>query len=583
MGFFSNLFRHNQSNGYNPADYIDEEVDTSNGRLSTTKQTTIPISDVLSGEEKETLTKSINKKGKAVSLENDYQNFMGSYSALGGSLNTLTDVLNQKRALRHYAKDSLVQSIIRTRINQVLVYARPSRFSRTGKGFEIVPRNGSEDKKELSTQKLNQIKKIEDKVASLGDDGDYTYSRKSFANFLSSWIYDRFVYDQVNVERVFNKDGSLDHFNNVDASTVVISNQPKSIDSPRTFAQYSANFTGQPIAKFNEKELTFYTANNYGEVERNGYGFGEVEASLLHLKYHQDTEQFNARFFSQGGSTRGILLINYGNANAQQNASALAALRRQWQTSFSGNNGAWKTPVMTGQDAKYINMTQTSKDMEFEHWLNYLINIISSVFQIQPDEINFPNKGGASGMKTGNSVNEGSTSASKMQQSKDKGLEPLLQAIEDFMTNEIVRYIDKDYIFRFTLGDSEDATREQDIIQKKLANGETIGEARTEMGLPELDVTKLPDSMKFINSMPGTPATIVQMMQFVYSQDQASQYTMQHKNDIDPNKARNGQPDKAMPLNAIDDKTKHPDQNRTLASDKANGTDQTEDPDDVND
>ena len=578
----------NKDNKINPADY-DSYVDDGelNNKISPglynylSNQESYPsVNSLDSGVDNDdtSVEKSINKKGKAVGLNSADPGFLNDYSTIGGELNNPSEILAQKKQLTIYSKDSLVQAIIRTRINQVLVYARPARYSRTGKGFKIIPKDSINDRKsqrKQSSQVNNTIARLENSIETLGDDSDFSYSRKSFPNFLASIIHDKYVYDQINVERVFDKNGNINHYNNVDASTILIKSRPKSVDTPREFCQYSSSLMGKPIATFSEKELTFYTTNNYGSIYRNGYGYSEVEAALSHLLYHQDTEQFNARFFSQGGTTRGILLIDPGDNSSQQNTMALASLRRMWQANFSGNNGAWKTPVMTGRDAKYINMTQSSKDMEFEHWLNYLINIVTSVFQIQPDEINFPNKGGSSGMHAGNSVNEGSTSKSKMKQSHDKGLEPLMQTLEDFITNEILKYLpdgDK-YVFRFTLGDSEDAEREQDIIQKKLANGATLGEAREAMGLPALDTDKLPDSMKFINSMPGTPATIVQFMQYIYSQDQSAQFTTQHKNDIDPSKADHGQPEKGMPVDAVKEKLN--------TDNKPIGSQDKEDPDDL--
>src|SRR5699024_4368699 len=99
-------------------------------------------------------------------------------------------------------------------------------------------------------------------------------------------------------------------------------------------------------------------------------------------------------FFSHGGTTRGLLNIK---PMGQQSQVSLEAFRREWQNSVSGANASWKIPVITAEDAKFVNMTPSANDMQFEKWTNMLINTITSLFQIDPTEINFPNNSGASG------------------------------------------------------------------------------------------------------------------------------------------------------------------------------------------
>ena len=152
---------------------------------------------------------------------------------------------------------------------------------------------------------------------------------------------------------------------------------------------------------------------------------------------------------------------------------------------FSGINGAWKIPVITAEDVNFVNMTQSSKDMEFEKWLNYLINVICSIFSIDPSEINFPNRGGATG-HSGNTLNESST-AEKHRSSKDKGLEPLLKFIEDAINKYIVSQFGEKYVFNFVGGDSKTEAEIIDILKAKAEIGLTINDVRAELGYPEIE------------------------------------------------------------------------------------------------
>jgi len=492
-------------------------------------------------------------KGKAESVD-----YLNSVSRSNDPSNEFEkgNVINRKKILRDFSSNIIVQSIIRTRQNQVLKYARPASQTTDGVGFKIVPKVPSDT---MTAQQNNHIRELEEFIYNTGE--EWTPQRHNFPRYLSQFIHDKYIFDQINTERVFKKGSKtkLSHFNAVDAGTILIKDLPKSMDVERVFEQQtSVEHRGKP-KQFTENELTFITYHNDGEVTRKGYGFSEVEASLSHLGYHSDTEQFNARFFAQGGTTRGLLVIDPG-GSVQQNSAALASLRRQWQASFSGVNGAWKIPVLSGHSADYVNMTQSSKDMEFEKWLNYLINVISSIFQIQPDEINFPNRGGSTGKGTGSSINEGSTAKTKMQQSQDKGLQPLLNDIEDFINDQILRYVDDKYLFRFTVGDAKTEQEHLNAIKTKLDNGMTTDEARKAMDLPALggDFTRLP----------GGPSTVVQFLQFEQSQDEASQFIQQHKNDSDPSKASNNDPKDAMPSSAINGKTKHQEADNTVETDE---------------
>ena len=56
-------------------------------------------------------------------------------------------------------------------------------------------------------------------------------------------------------------------------------------------------------AHFTNKELTFITYWSQNMNKNCGYGFSPVEAAIPQITYHINVEQFNARFFSQGGMT----------------------------------------------------------------------------------------------------------------------------------------------------------------------------------------------------------------------------------------------------------------------------------------
>lgn len=132
-------------------------------------------------------------------------------------------------------------------------------------------------------------------------------------------------------------------------------------------------------------------------------------------------------------------------------------------------------------DIKFVNMTPTANDMQFEKWLNYLINIISALYGIDPAEIGFPNRGGATGSRGGSTLNEADPSK-KQQQSQNKGLQPLLKFIEDLVNRHIVSEYGDKYTFQFVGGDTKSATDKLNILKLETQIFKTVNEAREEQG-----------------------------------------------------------------------------------------------------
>lgn len=427
--------------------------------------------------------------------------------------------IRQKRISYAFATGNIVaQAIIRTRTSQVRKFAIPARNTADGVGYKIVAKDGSGSK--LSKTQKKRIRQLEDFIYNTGK--EYVDYRDDFSAFLTKFVFNYYTYDQINIERLFESSTSskLNHFNMVDAGTIVIHKYPNSIDTKPEYAQV---IDDKIKHKFSPRNLTFVTYWNTGDIHNFGYGFSPVQASMEHLGYFNDTEQFNARFFKQGGTTRGLLVINAG--DNQYSQVALESLRRTW-TSMKGINGAWKIPVMTAADAKFVNMTQSSKDMEFSEWINFLINMLSGVFQINPEEINIPNRGGATGKTGGATFESKGSSKDRNQVSKEKGLTPLLRFIESVINDKILRYVDNDYHFEFTLGDSGEEQKQQEILHSKLENGMFLNDAREQMGLsrkPGLDV-------------PGDANNWVQLQGVMSKQDKEVNYVEQHKNDGQPGK-----------------------------------------------
>lgn len=387
----------------------------------------------------------------------------------GTGYRSINDMLNV------YSKKSLPNAIITLRANQVATYGTPARYSDDGIGYEI----SLKDKDATPSEKqLKEIKNIEEFL-------HYTSSDRStginFRTWLKQTVRDILVYDQANSELVYERNSrtKIKSFYAVDAGTIYyVVDKELGIPTGKTEDKYLQKIGNDKAVFFKEGELTFDVMNPRTDLSSFMYGLSPLQVVLNQISYHVMTEEFNNKYFTQGGTTNGLLLINPGENMTQ---ATMEDFKRDWQNRFQGVNGAWKTPVVAGQDAKFVNMNQSSKDMEFEKWINYLINIVASNFGVDPAEIGFPNRGGATGAK-GNSLQESSKSELS-QLSKDKGLSPLLDFIEDIINDNIVStFASGEYIFRFK---GNEIARELQLLNKystEVQYTSPLNEVRQELG-----------------------------------------------------------------------------------------------------
>lgn len=404
-----------------------------------------------------------------------------SYVEGDGFINrpALTSTNDITAILKRYSSNAILTSIINTRANQVLAFAKRAILSDSGVGFQV--RLRSSDDPTPDQQKT--INRVESYLENMGV--DYNPQRDNFPMFLRKLVRDTYTYDQVNYENTYDRKGKLSHTRIVDPTTIFFA---KDKDGRRktTGKLFVQVVDHKVVRSFTAREMAMFIRNPRTDMYSMGYGLSELEVGLREFMAHDSTEIFNDRFFSHGGTTRGVFVINPGSNQSQTSRRALDDFKRAWTASSSGMNGSWRIPVMTVEDAKFVNMTPQAQDMQFEKWLNYLINIISALYAIDPAEIGFTNRGGATGSKS-NSLNEGN-SQSKVDESKSKGLAPLLDLIARSITDNIVRHLAGDnYIFEFTGNDINTQKAKLSVLEQELKNYKTVNEARQERGLPKIN------------------------------------------------------------------------------------------------
>lgn len=397
------------------------------------------------------------------------------------------------KVLKQYSSNSVLNAIINTRANQVSAYAHRAATDVSNSGFRVRLKSG-----EIPTPAQKKIiNRCERYIENMGV--DYNPQRDDFAHFLRKLLRDTYTYDQVNWENTYDSKGRLSHTRIIDPTTIYYATDKDG--HRRTKGKIFVQVYNQKVInRFNTDELYMFIRNPRSDISSMGYGLSELEVGLREFTAHESTEIFNDRFFSHGGTTRGLLNIKPSGNQSQSSRRALDDFKRAWTSSASGINGSWRIPVLTAEDVQFVNMTPQAQDMQFEKWLNYLINIISSLYAIDPSEIGFTNRGGATGSKS-NSLNEGNNQQ-KMDESKSKGLKPLLDMIGQSLTQSIIRPLaGDDYVFEFTGGSIRSEQDEVNILKTKISTYMTVNEARDIEGLPKIKGGDVPLNAVFVQRL----------------------------------------------------------------------------------
>lgn len=259
------------------------------------------------------------------------------------------------KVLRRYSNNIILNSIINTRSNQVSLYCQPARYSEKGLGFQVRLKDIN---LEPNRNERADIEKIENFIMNTG--AGYDVNRDSLQDFVKKVVRDTYTFDQVNFEKVFDSNKKLIRFVVKDPSTIFFATDADG-HVPKSGTRFVQVIDNQIVARFTDEEMAFAVRNPRSDIYAAGYGYSELEIAMKHFIAHENTETFNDRFFSHGGTTRGILQIK---AAQNQSQHALEAFKREWKNSLSGINGSWQIPVVSAESVDFINMTPSARDME---------------------------------------------------------------------------------------------------------------------------------------------------------------------------------------------------------------------------
>lgn len=374
----------------------------------------------------------------------------------------------------------LIASIIQTRVNQIAEFAVPSKDAQN-LGFHIRLKDRSATPSDEDVKTMNQLY---DFMVSCGD--DRISFDTNFEAFLRMLVRDSLTYDQACFEVVRNRKGDVAGFINVDSSTI---RKTKLTQAEKEAGKRDVNkplyvqvMNNKTTAEFKANELCFGIRRPRSDVRFYGYGYPELQECVQLLTSLLNADIYNASNFTNGISVAGIIAVK-----SKMNPQLFRSFRREFYAMLSGSANAKKTPLLqldpdNNEDLKAINLGASNKDMEFQQWQHYLIKSICSIYQIDPIELGF--KFGNEGQS--NSLSDG-TGAERILLSREKGLRPLLRAIQYWLNKYIVNQLDDRFELVFTGLDATSPSEQLKMNIDKVKSFMTVNEIRALYDLEPLE------------------------------------------------------------------------------------------------
>lgn len=372
------------------------------------------------------------------------------------------------------ARMPILAAIIQTRINQVAAFSA-KQHNRYQLGYRIQMRD-HEGKSSPADRKW--IKQVESLIERTGVT-DNPRGRDSFTTFLKKSARDSLMFDQMAWEIVANKKGQPAEWYAVDASTIRLADAASVyLDEDDTKAiRYVQIYDGMVVNEYAQDELYFGVRNPSTDIRLHGYGTGELEMMMVAVTSLLFGWAYNQNAFKQGTTAKGIV-----NFKGKIPRKQFQAFKTHWYNLLSSVENAWRSPVTNAdQGIEYVNLQQSSRDMEFSAWMDFMIKVCCSCYAMDPVEVNFQygNVGQSNSLKS-------ESNREKITQSKERGLRPLLRFLEASINRAIIWPMNESFEFAFVGLDAQTREDVQDENTKAVKTYKTVDEIRAEDDLPPI-------------------------------------------------------------------------------------------------
>lgn len=324
--------------------------------------------------------------------------------------------------------------------------------------------------------------------------GDYLPG--GFEQFLRVIIPDSLIADQVNFEIIRERDGTPVMFVPADPTTIrrAVPFRDGNVN-PRDLPgssyrwgrwDYSDGYVqvmpdGRISAEFAPHEMAWGIRRPRSGMRHNGYGHPELEqlANII-------TGLVNAQTFNQINFTTGIHAHTALVLSAAWNPDKFDSFKRELQMSMAGGRNFKRIPVLQinkqlQEDLSAITLGKSNSEMEFSEWINWLLKVACSLYNIDPSELGyiFGNEGQKTQLVAA-SAND------RVLHSKERGLRPLLRSIASWINYWIIQPTWPNIRFSFAGFDTNNERDKHDMDMAAVTTYRTPNEIRAERGFAPL-------------------------------------------------------------------------------------------------
>lgn len=380
-------------------------------------------------------------------------------------------------ALRGLAHVPLLGAPIQIRLNQIAEHcqAPPDMYS---PGCEVVLRDAKQEASKASQKKAKEILEI---ILDAG--GKYGFG--SLEASVRALMRDSLTYDLATAE-ILSKGSDVVGWVPIDASTIRRARpSDEALEQGRLdrddigFVQV---FENRIVAEWEPPELMWGIRRPRTTLAYNGYGFPELDELITTITDLLNAETYNSVAFTNGIHTNTVLALM-----SEMDEPQFNAFKSQMQAMMSGPRNARRTPIVqldpvNKEELKAVNLGMSNKDMEFQQWMGFLIKVIFAVMGMDPAEAGF-----VFGTENQSASLGGGSPRERIVASKERGLRPLLRALETWINRWIVWPIDRDFMFRFVGLDRMSREEHQKLDAEAVKSYKTINEVRAEHDLEPLD------------------------------------------------------------------------------------------------
>lgn len=466
--------------------------------------------------------KTIEKRDDSLNAKSvliDPQQYWGAQGYKQKNYNLSYDML------RAMSRTDIVKPVIQTRIEEVIRFCSPQK-DKYATGFRIRPKKilVKDGKEELTKAQEKRIEELTEFVLNCGN-GSNEWHGDNFHTFTRKFIQDSLALDQGCAEVIADKRGLPAEFIAIDGATARLA---ATFNDDETEAQgkekvqgylpyYVQIYQARIVAEFYPWELMFGIRNPQTSIYSNGYGRSELEDLIETVTAMLNSSQYNANYFKIGSNPKGILRVS-GNVNPGR----MEEFETTWFAKMTGVKNAHRMPIIESDKMDFISTQSSNKDMEYSKYYEFLIKIVCAHYKMDPAQINFSMVGESGG---GGAFRGGDTE-DKLEESKQRGLHPLLDSYANWLNKWIINRLDSEYEFVFEGLNTKSPEEELDSDIKAVQYLETLNEVRRRRGLKDID-----GGDQVLNPILAQQKMMDQQMKMGMGQSQPQDYTQEEDNE----------------------------------------------------